>query len=374
MPTSAGVYFVLTAYSSDNPQHWSAAPPPQLLTFPPLPPPPSNSSAPSAGGGVGASYQYGDVNPSSGAAADPLHSLGASVAIAIVLTAITLVCLVGNLLVMVAVCLVRRLRTPSNYLIANLAVADWLVGLLVMPWAIAYDVLGRWPFGASLCYAWITCDVLLSTASILNLMMISVDRYLIITRPLHYAPRRGGTLMLIYMVAAWSVSVAIGLTPLVVGWTHETRDGICLVSQELGYQIYATIGAFYLPLAVMLALYGKVLYVSTSIALSDSKKHHPSGGGGGDGGVAVAAASASTSASSRSGSGGCDYGRPRSGEPPLPPLPPPLPPVAKELDAGFANGADAVAAAAALSNNNHVPRHHWDGGGNAHGGDRKSVV
>ena len=48
--------------------------------------------------------------------------------------------IVGNILVCTAVSIVRKLRTPSNWLIVSLAVADLLVALLVMPLAMVHEV------------------------------------------------------------------------------------------------------------------------------------------------------------------------------------------------------------------------------------------
>jgi hypothetical protein len=50
---------------------------------------------------------------------------------------------VGNTLVIAAVLTTRRLRTVTNCFVMSLAVADWLVGLFVMPPAIAYQVMGE---------------------------------------------------------------------------------------------------------------------------------------------------------------------------------------------------------------------------------------
>src|SRR6218665_991523 len=96
----------------------------------------------------------------------------------------------GNVLVVTAVAIVRKLQTPSNLLIVSLAVSDLLVAVLVMPPATAYELMGRWTLGTAVCDAWTSLDVLLCTASILNLCTISVDRYLVITRPLQYAVKR----------------------------------------------------------------------------------------------------------------------------------------------------------------------------------------
>ena len=69
------------------------------------------------------------------------------------------------------------LRTVSNYFICSLAIADMMVALLVMPFAIYVEVVGgMWYLGSTLCDAWIFIDVIACTASILNLTAISVDR------------------------------------------------------------------------------------------------------------------------------------------------------------------------------------------------------
>jgi 5-hydroxytryptamine receptor 7 len=47
----------------------------------------------------------------------------------------SIITIVGNLVVILAVCLVRKLRTASNILIVSLAVSDVLVGLFIMPLA-----------------------------------------------------------------------------------------------------------------------------------------------------------------------------------------------------------------------------------------------
>lgn len=108
-----------------------------------------------------------------------------TVAITVVCMTIIVGTVVGNALVCLAVALVRKLQTPSNLLIVSLAVSDLLVAVLVMPFALLMELsAGVWPLGEGMCKAWTSLDVLLCTASILNLCIISIDRYLAITRPL----------------------------------------------------------------------------------------------------------------------------------------------------------------------------------------------
>lgn len=69
-------------------------------------------------------------------------------------TLISIVAAVGNLTVVFIIVYFQRMRTPTNFLILNLAVADLLMAALCIPfsyWPIL--ILQRWPFGSILCKA-----------------------------------------------------------------------------------------------------------------------------------------------------------------------------------------------------------------------------
>ena len=190
---------------------------------------------------------------------------------------------IGNILVCTAVAIVRRLRTPSNLLIVSLAVSDLLVAVMVMPFATMYEVMGRWALGKTVCDMWTSLDVLLCTASILNLCAISVDRYFVITRPFQYAMKRTPVRMAAMIVAVWVLSALISIPPLFIS-KSEHRAGECMISQKIGYQLYATIGAFYLPLSVMITIYTRIYLVSSRIASAEARSkpvvgNHPTTSG-----------------------------------------------------------------------------------------------
>ncbi|KAJ8389531.1 hypothetical protein AAFF_G00119210 [Aldrovandia affinis] len=99
------------------------------------------------------------------------------IVIGIVLSIITLTTIGGNFLVIISVCIVKKLRQPSNYLVVSLAAADLSVALAVMPFVIITDLVGgEWLFGKVFCNVFIAMDVMCCTASIMNLCLISVDR------------------------------------------------------------------------------------------------------------------------------------------------------------------------------------------------------
>ena len=205
-----------------------------------------------------------------------IHSDAITAVIVVLMSILTLGTLLGNSLVILAVLQVHKLRSPSNYLILSLAVSDFLVGLIVMPLAMLPEILQAWPLGEKACILYTTSDVMLCTASILTLMMISIDRYLIISKPFKYQRYRTVKLMALYIGLAWSISLLISVTPIFFNWLPETgpNGNLCKVNQKIEYQMYATIGAFYVPIIVMFCVYGRIFYIAWKISKLE-KKNHP---------------------------------------------------------------------------------------------------
>ncbi|XP_061915391.1 5-hydroxytryptamine receptor 7 [Entelurus aequoreus] len=176
-----------------------------------------------------------------------------------VLTLLTLCTVGGNLLVVISVCAVKKLRQPSNYLIVSLAAADLSVAVAVMPFVNVTDLSGgRWRFGRWFCNVFIAMDVMCCTASILTLCAISIDRYLGITKPLTYPVRQNGRCMALTVAWVWLLSASITLPPF-FGWAQNVNDGrVCLISQGVGYTVYSTAVAFYIPVSVMLFTYSRI--------------------------------------------------------------------------------------------------------------------
>ncbi|XP_073816362.1 5-hydroxytryptamine receptor 7 [Musca autumnalis] len=197
-----------------------------------------------------------------------------TVLVSIILLFVILGTIVGNVLVCIAVCMVRKLRRPCNYLLVSLALSDLCVAVLVMPMALLYEILEKWSFGPLLCDIWVSFDVLCCTASILNLCAISVDRYLAITKPLEYGVKRTPRRMMLCVALVWLAAACISLPPLLIlGNEHEDEHGnpMCSVCQNFAYQIYATLGSFYIPLAVMLFVYYQIFRAARRIVLEEKR-------------------------------------------------------------------------------------------------------
>ncbi|TPP65645.1 5-hydroxytryptamine receptor 1A-alpha [Fasciola gigantica] len=192
------------------------------------------------------------------------------IVIGILLTILTIATAGGNILIGLAILLVRRLRNPANLLLLNLALSDFLISLLVLPFAIIYQLTGYWPFSQNVCDVYIVCDVLLCTASILSLCAISVDRYLAITRPLTYASKRTTRRMIFMIGTCWLLAGLISVPPVFI-FEKPKLLFHCGYSEDLTYQIYATFSAFYIPLLIMLILYGRIYFVVRKLAITNAR-------------------------------------------------------------------------------------------------------
>lgn len=177
------------------------------------------------------------------------------------LSVIIIFIIVGNVLVILSVFTYRPLRIVQNFFIVSLAVADLTVAVFVLPFNVAYSIIGKWIFGIHLCEMWLTCDILCCTASILNLCAIALDRYWAITDPIDYAQKRTLKRVLVMIGLVWGISVIICLPPL-FGWNDWpetfTPDTPCILTQEKGFVIYSSSGSFYCPLLIMTMVYFKI--------------------------------------------------------------------------------------------------------------------
>ena len=187
------------------------------------------------------------------------YSTGEQVVIGTILASIVLVAISGNLLVCIAVLTDHRLKQNTNFFLVSLAVADMLVSVVVMTFAIVNDVHGTWLFGAAYCRIWISADVMCSTASILNLCVISVDRYMHIKDPLHYETWMTTTRIAMLIGAVWGISVFISFPPIHLGW-HESLDGhsnseLCILELNPVYAVVSSSISFYIPCIIMIFLY-----------------------------------------------------------------------------------------------------------------------
>ncbi len=126
--------------------------------------------------GFNFSTSINSTSITSSSSSSPIRSMPLikALPVAFVLSSIVVLCICGNILVILSVFTFRPLRTVQNFFIVSLAFSDMFVAIMVMPFHIVTHILKRWIFGKILCQIFVTSDVLLCTSSILNLCAIAV--------------------------------------------------------------------------------------------------------------------------------------------------------------------------------------------------------
>lgn len=137
--------------------------------------------------------------------------------------------IIGNFLVCIVVVLVKRFQIFFNFLILFFVVLDLLVVVLVMFLVVIYEVVGYWLFGDILCDIFMLLDVILCIVFILNLCMISVDRYFVIMCLFQYVMKWIFWRMGVMIVSVWVLFVVIFIF-LLLGWKFEKLVYVCFIS------------------------------------------------------------------------------------------------------------------------------------------------
>lgn len=185
----------------------------------------------------------------------------------------------GNLLVIISINIYKKLHTPTNYLIKNLAFTDLLVGIVIMPVAALHDIAlqRNWPFGVNFCDFWRSMDVLLSTTSILNLCFISYDRYYALQNPFGYKKVFTKNLMRLFCALTWGMGIVISF-PAIIWWRYDRQFYMpplrCLFTSNQVYLVLSSVVSFYVPLSVMVVFYWKIyrLAMEQNLSLRLGKK------------------------------------------------------------------------------------------------------
>lgn len=97
----------------------------------------------------------------------------------------------------------------------------------------------EWPLPRKLCAIWIYLDVLFSTASIMHLCAISLDRYIAIRNPIHHSRFNSRTKAFAKIIAVWTISVG--------KWGNISAWNCRFPAFERIWHIYCSLKLYSLP-------------------------------------------------------------------------------------------------------------------------------
>ncbi|XP_061747830.1 5-hydroxytryptamine receptor 4 isoform X1 [Nerophis ophidion] len=223
------------------------------------------------------------------------NSVPKRIALICFLSLVMLMSILGNLLVMVAVCKDRQLRKiKTNYFIVSLAFADLLVSVLVMPFGAMDLVHQHWIYGETFCLVRTSLDVLLTTASIMHLCCIALDRYYAICcQPLVYGNKMTPMRVALMIGGCWVIPAFISFLPIMQGWntigidhvielrrhTEGSNSTSCVFMVNKPYALTCSVVAFYIPLVLMVLAYQRIYVTARAHALQISMLQRAGGGG-----------------------------------------------------------------------------------------------
>nr|XP_046214461.1 muscarinic acetylcholine receptor M3-like isoform X1 [Oncorhynchus gorbuscha] len=192
------------------------------------------------------------------------HTVWQVVLIVFLTGLLSLVTIIGNILVVVSFKVNRQLKTVNNYFLLSLAVADLIIGVISMNLYTTYIIMGQWALGNWACDLWLAIDYVASNASVMNLLVISFDRYFSITRPLTYRAKRTTRRAVLMIGLAWFVSLVLW-APAILFWQYFVGERTvppdkCYIQflSEPIITFCTAMAAFYLPVTIMSVLYWRI--------------------------------------------------------------------------------------------------------------------
>uniref|UniRef100_A0A8C9S2M0 G-protein coupled receptors family 1 profile domain-containing protein n=1 Tax=Scleropages formosus TaxID=113540 RepID=A0A8C9S2M0_SCLFO len=190
----------------------------------------------------------------------------------VLLGCIIILTVFGNLIVIITIAHFKQLHTPTNYLVLSLAIADFLLGSVIMPPSMVRSLESCWYLGDLFCKIHSSTDIMLSTASILNLSLISIDRYYAVCQPLHYQTKITNGVVLTMVVISWTLSALHGYMMVFMNLNtvgiediyneHFNCEGACFLLQSRMSILTSSILAFFIPGFLIIVLYLKILIIA----------------------------------------------------------------------------------------------------------------
>jgi len=182
----------------------------------------------------------------------------------VLLTLSTLLGFIGNLLVLLVVILYRDFQNMRYFLLASLALSDWIFAALVASSRTAANAAEKWIFGTTWCHGAAFIIRVLHHSTCFHLCAVSHERYdAIVRRPLNYSSRITKKRAFLVMILLWILPVLISLAPFFGLGDFVYNPDIYACEQKWDRQtaIPISIVTFLVPLGVIFILNYQVLKV-----------------------------------------------------------------------------------------------------------------
>ncbi|XP_014877148.1 trace amine-associated receptor 13c-like [Poecilia latipinna] len=162
-----------------------------------------------------------------------------------------------------SVFLPRQLHKTTNFLLLSLAISDFLVGLVVFPGEGSRRTT-CWFLGDVMCLLYIHIISMITCVSVINIILISADRYVAICYPLHYHRRITVARIRLCISLCWIYSACYSITFVKDGFSGKKASchGECLFLIDFSAAVLDLIVAFITPVTAIIVLYSRVFVVA----------------------------------------------------------------------------------------------------------------
>ncbi|CAO4362163.1 unnamed protein product [Caenorhabditis nigoni] len=197
----------------------------------------------------------------------------------VMISAVFILCLILSLLGNAIVILTilgksHRSRSITNFYLLNLAFADLLRSIICIPSTLLGELTHCWLLGAAMCKIVAFLQPVGVCASAYTLAVIAIERYYAICRPLESRKWQTKKRALITISLVWCFSFSANLTSLFLydtvpignKFTCDSTKGPLV---DFIYQLYLTFTLLFVPLALMVGLYGNVIITLNTAINSD---------------------------------------------------------------------------------------------------------
>ncbi|XP_015590919.1 allatostatin-A receptor isoform X1 [Cephus cinctus] len=192
-----------------------------------------------------------------------------SVVVPLLFGVIGILGLVGNSLVVVVVAANPGMRSTTNLLIINLAIADLLFVIFCIPFTATDFVMLFWPFGNIWCKGVQYLIIVTACASVYTLVLMSLDRYLAVVHPIASMSVRTEAHAFLAICIIWVVILTASIPVIIIhGEIHFVfQDSYNSTSQTLTacrilpefnwplFQLTFFLSSYIVPLALICGLY-----------------------------------------------------------------------------------------------------------------------
>ena len=158
-----------------------------------------------------------------------------------------------NLVIMIVIIFIIKRKTYSNMIFLSMATADFIVGIVSLPFMIIYSTFGYWPLGYAFCVAWCINDWTSGTVTLYSMLMISAHRYFQIKAPLK-TNEDLTKWRCIRIIALWPLALCCWLTSILsITLTNDFDPASCYFTYTFAFVLSSDLFVFIIPVCLIVA-------------------------------------------------------------------------------------------------------------------------